>query len=76
MHIQMLSTGCSKSAAQLENIETAVRTKGLNAKVETVNDIYKIMSYGISCCPAIVIDGKLKSAGKLLSAEEVLQLIG
>jgi len=75
MHIEMLSTGCSNSMAQLENIKAAIEETGVVAQVETVNDIYKIMGYGVSCCPAIVINGKLRSAGRLLSVEELTALM-
>lgn len=75
MHIEMLSTGCSKSTALLQNIEAAVKEAGISAQVDTVNDIYKIMAYDISCCPAIAINGKIRSVGELLSVEEIVQLI-
>ena len=75
MHIEMLSTGCSNSMAQLENLKAAIAETGVDAQVETVSDIYRIMDYGVSCCPAIVINGKVRSAGKLLSIEELAALL-
>jgi formylmethanofuran dehydrogenase subunit B len=44
-------------------------------QVEKVEDIMKIMEYNVVSTPAIVIDGVLKSSGKLLTVEEIIELI-
>ena len=49
--------------------------KGLFAQIEKVEDIMKIMSYGVTSTPALVVDGKVKSSGKLLSVDEIILLL-
>jgi predicted DsbA family dithiol-disulfide isomerase len=49
---------------------------GIDAQIDHVKDIKKIMAYGVMTAPALVIDGKVKVAGKLPSLAEMKQLIG
>ncbi|WP_375724513.1 thioredoxin family protein [Arcobacter sp. KX21116] len=71
MKIEVLGTGCSKCKALEENVKKAVADAGIFAQVEKVEDIEKIMAYGIMSTPALVINGEVKSTGKLLNSEEI-----
>jgi small redox-active disulfide protein 2 len=53
------------------NAEAAVKTLGVDATVEKVEKIADIMKFGVMMTPALVVDGKVKSAGKVMSAEEI-----
>jgi len=75
MKIEILGTGCQKCKA-LELVTKDALTKfGGFHSVEKVEDIMKIMQYNVVSTPALVIDGKVKSTGKLLTVEEVLEFI-
>ena len=76
MKIQVLGTGCAKCKQLTANAEKAVAELGVQATVEKVEDLREIMKLGVMTTPALVIDGKVKSAGKLLSPQEVKQLLG
>jgi len=73
--IEILGTGCKK-CKDLELVaKQAVAKIGGFHSVEKVEDIQKIMDYGVMNTPALVIDGEVKSTGKLLSIDEVIALM-
>ena len=71
MKIEILGTGCSKCKALEENAKKAVAESGVFAQVEKVEDMVKIMEYGVMSTPGLVINGEVKSTGKLLNSEEI-----
>ena len=73
--IQVLGPGCSKCAKLKENVETAVQQASIEATVEKVTDINQMMSLGVMMTPALVVDGEVKSSGKVLSPEDIKQLL-
>ena len=75
MKIQILGTGCARCKTLTANAEKAVQELGLNAAVEKVTDIKGIMQFQILKTPGLVIDGKVKSAGQIPSAEEIKQML-
>ncbi len=74
MDIKILGTGCKKCKKLEENVREAVNSEGMDASVEKVEDMQEIMEYGVMSTPALVIDGKVKSTGKILTAEEIIKL--
>lgn len=75
MKIQVLGTGCAKCKQLTANAETAVATLGVEATVEKVEDLREIMKFGVMTTPALVIDGKVRAAGKLLTPEAIVELV-
>ncbi len=75
MKIQILGTGCQNCVKLAKNAEEAVRAKGGDYEIVKVTDITEIMSYGVMQTPALAIDGKVKSVGKMLSVEEIKKLL-
>jgi len=75
MKIEILGTGCTKCKALEEATKQAVALSGKFAQIEKVEDIQKIMEYGVMSTPGLVIDGKVLSTGKLLSVNEIAELI-
>ncbi len=76
MEIKVLGTGCcSKCAILTKNTEDAVKAMGINVSVEKITDIEKIISYGIMRTPALVVDGKVLSVGKVLTVDEISSLL-
>ena len=71
MKIQILGTGCSKCKTLLANTEAAVKALGIDAKIEKVEKIVDIMKFAVMTTPALVVDGQVKSVGKVLSAEDI-----
>lgn len=75
MKIEVLGTGCSKCKILEEATKQAVAQSGIFAQIEKVEDIMKIMEYGVMSTPALVIDGKVISTGKVLSINEIVEMI-
>ncbi len=76
MKIQVLGPGCAKCKQLAANAEKAVAALGLPATVEKVEDVREIMKFKVMATPALAVDGKVRSAGKVLSAAEVKHLLG
>jgi len=75
MKIQVLGTGCPK-CAQLElNVKKALEETGKKAELEKVTDIAKIIEAGVMATPALVIDGEIKSFGKIADVEEIKKML-
>ncbi len=75
MKIQVLGTGCAKCKQLTANAEKAVADLGLDVPVEKVEDVREIMRFRVMTTPALVVDGAVRSAGKVLSAEDVKALL-
>jgi small redox-active disulfide protein 2 len=73
--IQILGTGCPKCKALTANAEAAVASLGVEAEIEKVEKIQDIMKFGVMVTPALVVDGQVKSAGKVLNAEDIKKLL-
>ncbi|SHK00804.1 small redox-active disulfide protein 2 [Clostridium amylolyticum] len=71
MVIKILGTGCSNCKKLEENAKKAVEELGLDAVVEKVSDIKEIMSYGVMKTPALVVDGKVKVMGRVVTSEDI-----
>lgn len=75
MKIAILGPGCAKCKQLYENTCKAVTEAGVEADVEKVEDIQKINEYNVFMTPALVIDGTVKSTGKLVSPEQIRKWI-
>ena len=73
--VKVLGAGCKTCHEQYENAKTAVAALGLNIEVEYITDMEKVMEYGVMSMPAIVVNDKVVSMGKLLKAAEVEKLL-
>ena len=69
--IQILGTGCPKCKLLFANAEAAVAAAGIEAQLEKVEKIVDIMKFGVMSTPALVVDGAVKSVGKVLNPEEI-----
>ena len=69
--IQILGTGCPKCKLLFANAEAAVQADGVEAQIEKVEKIVDIMKFGVMSTPALVVDGAVKSVGKVLSPDEI-----
>ncbi len=77
MKIKILGIGCPKCKKLTQHAEEAVKSLGLDldAEIEKVTQISDIMKFGVMTTPALVIDGHVKSVGKVLSVEEIKGLL-
>ena len=73
--IKVLGAGCKSCHQQLEYVKEAVKNLGLNIEVEYVTDMAKIMEYGVMSMPAIVINEKVVSMGKVIKTSDVEALL-
>ena len=75
MKIEILGIGCPKCRKLFENAQEAVKNLGTCAEVVKVEDMQEIINAGVMLTPAISVDGKVKSAGKVLSVDEIKKII-
>jgi small redox-active disulfide protein 2 len=75
MNIKILGTGCAKCHALEKSVREAVSEMKIDASVEEVKDMGKILEYPILTTPGLVINEKVVSSGKVLKKEEVVKLI-
>jgi small redox-active disulfide protein 2 len=75
MLIKILGSGCANCKKLLANTEEAVKELGLDVQIEEVKDIEKIIDYGVMKTPALVIDEKVKSSGRVLGTEEIKKFL-
>ena len=73
--IKVLGAGCKSCHEQYENVKAAVKAMGLNLEVEYITDMEKVMGYGVMSMPAIVVNEKVVSMGKVLKAADVERLL-
>ncbi len=69
--IKVLGSGCANCKRLYEEAEKAVRQLSAPATLTKVEDIREIMAYKILATPALVINGAVKSAGRIPSAAEI-----
>lgn len=75
MKIEILGTGCATCNKLEDTVRLAVKEAGIDVQIDHIKDIKKIMAYGVMTTPALVIDGKVKAAGKIPSLADIKQMI-
>ena len=73
--IKVLGAGCKSCHEMYENAKEAVKNAGLCVEVEYITDMEKVMGYGVMSMPALVVNEKVVSMGKVLKAAEVEKLL-
>ena len=73
--IKVLGSGCASCHALYENTKDAVQKIGLSVEVEYVTDMQKIMEYGVMSMPALIVNEKVASMGKVLKPADVEKLL-
>lgn len=72
MKIEILGTGCLKCQKLYDAVKDAVAQTGVQAEIIKVTKINDILNYGVMITPALIIDGKVKIAGKIPSSDEIV----
>ena len=75
MEIKVLGMGCARCDQLVRDVFNSLAEMDVAADVEKVEDIQKIMSYKVLATPALVINGRVKAAGRVLKPEEIKRLI-
>ena len=75
MEIKVLGPGCPKCQQTEKVVKEAVAKAGVDARVEKVTDTMEIAGYGVFGTPAVVIDGDVKSVGKIPQKQDVISWI-
>ena len=73
--IKVLGAGCASCRQQYENAKQAVKKMGLDVEVEYITDMAKVMEYGVMSMPALVVNEKVVSKGKVLKPAEIESLL-
>lgn len=73
--VKVLGSGCAKCNELEANVKTALEQLGMDTAIEHVTDFNVIAAYGVMTTPALVVDGKVVSYGKVLKVEEVVKLL-
>ena len=74
-HIKVLGTGCAKCKQTESVIRAFIEKNNIEATVEKIEDIQKIMEYNILSTPAVVIDEVVKIKGRVPSESELLEAL-
>ncbi|MGN0404095.1 MAG: thioredoxin family protein [Bariatricus sp.] len=69
--VKVLGAGCKSCHEQYEYVKTAMRTMDIPIEVEYITDMEKVMAYGAMSMPAIVVNERIVSMGKVLKAADV-----
>jgi small redox-active disulfide protein 2 len=75
MKIEILGTGCAKCKSLEKNVRQAVSELGLKAEIVKVEDMNEIIEHGVMVTPALFIDGRSVSVGKLLNVDEAKKIL-
>ena len=75
MKIEVLGPGCPRCNTLAENAAAAVASAGVDADVVKVTDINEITARGVMMTPALIVDGVVKSSGRVLSADEIERML-
>ncbi len=73
--IYVLGGGCRKCEALLAAAKEAVQNRGIDADIEYITDFAVIAGYGILQTPALMVDGKVVSEGRVLRAKDIEALL-
>lgn len=76
MKIQVLGPGCPKCTKLAEDVDAIAREMGVDCEIEKISDLNRIMSFGVFMTPGLVIDGEVKSVGKVPTESELKQFLG
>lgn len=73
--VKVLGAGCKSCHEQYENAKKAIKDMGLSVEVEYITDMQKVMEYGAMSMPALVVNEKVVSMGKVLKPDDIINLL-
>ncbi|MDP8269465.1 MAG: thioredoxin family protein [Candidatus Tenebribacter davisii] len=75
MKIEVLGSNCKRCKSLEEIVRKVVSNNNIEAEIEKITDLQIIMNYGVMNIPALVVDGIVKSTGKVPKAKQILGFI-
>lgn len=75
MEIKVLGPGCPKCTALAESVESVATEMGLEYDIEKISDLNTIMGFGVFMTPGLMVDGEVKSVGKVPTADEIKKML-
>lgn len=75
MKIQILGPGCAKCTKLMDTAAAAAKELGIACEFEKISDVNQIMAFGVMMTPALVVNGEVKSVGKVPSLEDVKKML-
>jgi small redox-active disulfide protein 2 len=75
VELKILGSGCAKCLKLAENAEAAAKELGLAYNVGKITDRHAIVDAGVMMTPALMIDGKVRASGKVLTAEQIKAML-
>ncbi len=75
MKIQLLGMGCPKCKALEQHAREAVAELALEAEIEKVSDMERIVGMGVMSTPALAVDGVVKSSGRVLTKDQIAEML-
>ena len=72
IEVKVLGTGCAKCGKLYAEAEKAVSGSGVAARLEKVEKLEEIMAFNVMMTPALVVDGEVKSSGKIPKLEQIV----
>ncbi len=75
VELKILGSGCAKCVKLAENTEAAAKELGLDYTVGKITDRNQIVDAGVMMTPALMVDGKVRSSGKVLTPEQIKALL-
>ena len=74
--VKILGSGCAKCNALEAATRAALEQLNMDTTIDHVTDFVKIAAYGVMTTPALVVDGKVVSYGKVLKTDEIVSILG
>jgi small redox-active disulfide protein 2 len=75
MKIKILGSGCKNCVALAENTKSALSELGMDAEIIKVTDYSEIAAFGVMSTPALVVDEKVVSFGKVFKPKEIIKIL-
>lgn len=75
MKIQVLGPGCAKCTKLMDTATAAAKELGVACEFEKISDVNQIMAFGVMMTPALVVNGEVKSVGKVPSLEDMKKML-
>ena len=73
--VEVLGPGCGNCKTLAANAEAAAEELGMDCQIQKITDRNVIMGYRVMCTPALAVNGVVKSAGRVLSVEEIKKIL-
>jgi small redox-active disulfide protein 2 len=75
MDIKVLGPGCRNCRRLADHVDQALASAGISATVEKIEDIERLVSFGVTSTPALMVDGEVVMAGRVPAPSQIVELL-